>query len=53
VDHLERHLGEVTRYADLHMYFGGLHMVRLRPDGTFDGAGDPRRSGAYLCTSAP
>ena len=53
VDHLERHLGEVTRYPDLHMYYGGLHLVRLRPDGTFDGAGDPRRSGAYLCMSAP
>ncbi len=50
-DHLERHLGPVTRYSDLHMYFGGLHVVRLHPDGSFDGAGDPRRSGVYRCTS--
>ena len=49
-DHLEQHLGAVTRYPDLHMYFGGLHVVRLHPDGSFDGAGDPRRSGAYRCT---
>jgi gamma-glutamyltranspeptidase / glutathione hydrolase len=52
VEQLEQHLGEVTRYPDLHMYFGGLHLVRLRPDGTFDGAGDSRRSGAYQCTPA-
>ncbi len=45
--HLERHLGPLTRYADLHMYFGGLHAVALRPDGGFVGAGDPRRGGSY------
>jgi len=47
--HLEQHLGPVVRYPDLHMYFGGLHVVCLRPDGSFDGAGDPRRSGHYAC----
>ena len=46
---LERHLGPIVRYPDLHMYFGGLHVVLLRPDGSFDGAGDPRRSGHYAC----
>ena len=49
-DYLEQHLGEVTRYPDTHMYFGGLHMARLRADGTFDGAGDPRRGGSYGAT---
>jgi gamma-glutamyltranspeptidase / glutathione hydrolase len=43
--HLQRHLGELTRYEEPHMYFGGLHAVALRPDGSFDGAGDPRRGG--------
>jgi len=46
---LERHLGPIVRYPDLHMYFGGLHVVCLHPDGSFDGAGDPRRSGHYGC----
>jgi hypothetical protein len=49
---LEDALDEVSRYPDRHMYFGGLHLARLRPDGSFDGAGDPRRSGAFGCSSA-
>jgi hypothetical protein len=40
-------VGELTRYDLPHMYFGGLHAVALRPDGTFSGAGDPRRGGSY------
>ena len=46
---LEQHLGPIVRYPELHMYFGGLHVVCLHPDGSFDGAGDPRRSGHYAC----
>ncbi len=49
---LEEALGTVIRYSDRHMYFGGLHLARLRPDGSFDGAGDPRRAGAFGCSSA-
>lgn len=47
LEHLERALGRLTRYDDLHMYFGGLHAVALRSDGGFGGAGDPRRGGSY------
>ena len=47
LNHLQQHVGELTRYDQPHMYFGGLHAVALRPDGTFDGAGDPRRGGSY------
>ncbi len=44
---LEAALGPVVRFEDLHMYFGGVHAVRRTPDGRFEGAGDPRRGGAY------
>ncbi len=47
VDFLERHLGPLTRYDELHMYFGGLHAVALGADGGFGGAGDPRRGGSF------
>ena len=48
-----------ARYPDhafwpaLNMYFGGVHAVVRDPDGALHGAGDPRRSGACLSSSAP
>jgi len=44
---LEGALGELVRFDELHMYFGGLHVVQRFPDGRFEGAGDPRRSGRF------
>lgn len=44
---LEGALGELVRFDELHMYFGGLHVVQMFPDGHFEGAGDPRRSGRF------
>lgn len=29
------------------LFFGGVHMVTRRADGSFDGAGDPRREGVF------
>jgi len=38
---------DVVAWPDRHMYFGGVHSVG-RSDRGFDGAGDPRRSGAVV-----
>lgn len=35
-------------WADTNLFFGGVHMVSRRGDGSFDGAGDPRRGGVFL-----
>lgn len=32
-------------WPDTNLFFGGVHTVCAGPDGTFDGAGDPRRGG--------
>lgn len=41
--------GETLRiWPDRNMFFGGVHVVARRRDGTFDGAGDPRRDGIFL-----
>jgi gamma-glutamyltranspeptidase/glutathione hydrolase len=37
--------GEVVRWANRNLFFGGVAAVGLRPDGTFAAAGDPRRGG--------
>jgi gamma-glutamyltranspeptidase len=47
---IEARLGPVVRFDSPHMYFGGLHVVRAHPDGRLDGAGDPRRGGAFGVT---
>jgi gamma-glutamyltranspeptidase/glutathione hydrolase len=36
---------EVIPWQSLNLYFGGVSAVELRPDGTLDAAGDPRRGG--------
>jgi gamma-glutamyltranspeptidase/glutathione hydrolase len=35
----------VLTYEGLNMYFGGVNAVRRTPDGSFEAAADPRRSG--------
>lgn len=37
---------DMVRWEHLNMFFGGVHLVRGRPDaGVLEGAGDPRRGG--------
>jgi gamma-glutamyltranspeptidase / glutathione hydrolase len=36
---------DAIRWPGLNLYFGGASAVELRPDGTLDAAGDPRRGG--------
>jgi gamma-glutamyltranspeptidase/glutathione hydrolase len=36
----------VVTFDEPNLFFGGVHLVRRRADGTFSGAGDPRRGGA-------
>jgi gamma-glutamyltranspeptidase/glutathione hydrolase len=36
---------QVLAYEEPSMYFGGVNAVRLTPEGTFEAAADPRRSG--------
>jgi gamma-glutamyltranspeptidase/glutathione hydrolase len=35
-------------WPDINLFFGGVHSTRRQTDGTFEGAGDPRRSGVAL-----
>jgi gamma-glutamyltranspeptidase/glutathione hydrolase len=37
---------DVVRWSGRNLYFGGVQAVELRPDGSVDAAGDPRRGGA-------
>ena len=37
-----------VRWPDRSLYFGGVHLVERRADGTFGGAGDDRREGVFL-----
>lgn len=37
--------GRVLPFEEANMFFGGVNAVRLTPDGTFEAAADPRRSG--------
>ena len=39
---------EMVEFPEYGMYFGGLHIAGVGPEG-FLGAGDPRRSGAWGC----
>lgn len=45
-DELEARGYAVSRWPDIAFYYGGTHAARRDPDGTFSGAGDPRRGGA-------
>jgi gamma-glutamyltranspeptidase/glutathione hydrolase len=36
---------ELVAWQSLNLYFGGVAAVELKPDGTLDAAGDPRRGG--------
>ncbi len=38
----------VQRFRAPNLFFGGCQAVRRRPDGTLEGAGDPRRGGAAV-----
>jgi len=40
--------GEVHKWPDPNMFFGGAHVIRRTPEGTVTGAGDPRRDGVFL-----
>jgi gamma-glutamyltranspeptidase/glutathione hydrolase len=44
VDTYER----VLSYDELNMYFGGVNAVRRTPEGVFEAAADPRRSGGVV-----
>lgn len=35
------------RFDEKNLFFGGVHLVQRAHDGTLNGAGDPRRSGAF------
>jgi gamma-glutamyltranspeptidase/glutathione hydrolase len=37
---------ELELWPEPNLFFGGVHAVELLPDGSFRGAGDPRRDGA-------
>lgn len=39
--------GDHRLWPDRNLFFGGVHAVRRVADGTFDGAGDPRRGGVW------
>lgn len=39
---------QVLPYDGPNMYFGGVNAVRLTPEGTFEAAADPRRSGGAV-----
>jgi gamma-glutamyltranspeptidase/glutathione hydrolase len=36
---------KLARFTGRHLYFGGVHSVGLRPDGSIEAVGDPRRVG--------
>lgn len=42
----------VNLWARRNLYFGGASAVAIRPDGTLEAAGDPRRGGAGVVMSA-
>lgn len=48
VEALARRFPEIDRWQKKNLFFGGVHTVRMEPDGTLNGAGDPRRRGAAL-----
>ena len=40
--------GDVHRWPDTNMFFGGAHVIHRTPEGRVTGAGDPRRDGIFL-----
>jgi gamma-glutamyltranspeptidase/glutathione hydrolase len=38
----------ISRFGALNLFFGGVQAVAREPDGSFGGAGDPRRGGAAI-----
>ena len=38
----------ISRFGALNLFFGGVQAVAREPDGSFGGAGDPRRGGAAV-----
>jgi gamma-glutamyltranspeptidase/glutathione hydrolase len=38
----------ISRFSALNLFFGGVQAVAREPDGSFGGAGDPRRGGAAI-----
>jgi gamma-glutamyltranspeptidase / glutathione hydrolase len=42
---------EAREWPQPNMFFGGVNVVARHPDGSMDGAGDPRRQGAALVVS--
>jgi gamma-glutamyltranspeptidase/glutathione hydrolase len=43
---LREKIPDVHAWPSLNLFFGGVHSVRVKPSGEFEGAGDPRRDGA-------
>jgi gamma-glutamyltranspeptidase/glutathione hydrolase len=39
---------DIVRWPGRSLYFGGVHCVERTDDGSFAGAGDPRRAGAFM-----
>ena len=52
VDSLLSHWPDHRLWPEPNMFFGGVHAVELLPDGSFRGAGDPRRGGAVSAAFA-
>jgi gamma-glutamyltranspeptidase/glutathione hydrolase len=51
---LRKNIADVHAWPSLNLFFGGVHTVRVRADGAFEGAGDPRRDGAVaIARSGP
>ncbi len=48
LDRLYAAFPDHVRWPDRSLYFGGVHCVERRADGTFAGAGDERREGVFL-----
>jgi len=46
VESLRENIPGIHQWPAHNLFFGGVHAVRIRPDGSFEGAGDPRRDGA-------
>jgi gamma-glutamyltranspeptidase / glutathione hydrolase len=42
----------IGRFGELNLFFGGVQAAAREPDGSFGGAGDPRRGGAAIVVSA-
>lgn len=47
-DTMRREFDIVEPWTDPNMFFGGVHIASRDANGTMEGAGDPRRAGAFL-----